>query len=279
MTASSGLAALEEDLARQKKLLGLPPKAWMQPLTGPEGAELLDVAIVGAGLCGLVASAALSHLGVTGVSLFDRAPEGLEGPWITYARMETLRTAKEATGPALGIPALTFRAWFEAQWGEDAWDRMDFAPRAMWMDYMNWYRKVTDPDIVNGCDVTAIVPEGRFLRLTTSHGAFLARRVVIASGLDALGAPRRPEVANKLPKGKILHAADVFDVDMLRGKRVVVVGAGASAMDNAAAALEAGAARVDVLVRRPDLPAIDKFTGTGSKGMTHGYIGLPDDAK
>jgi cation diffusion facilitator CzcD-associated flavoprotein CzcO len=65
----------------------------------------------------------------------------------------------------------------------------------------------------------------------------------------------------------------------LRGKRVAVVGAGASAMDNAAAALEAGAARVDIFIRRPDIPRIDKFTGVGSQGMTHGYVGLPDADK
>jgi cation diffusion facilitator CzcD-associated flavoprotein CzcO len=50
-------------------------------------------------------------------------------------------------------------------------------------------------------------------------------------------------------------------------------------MDNAAAALEAGAARVDVFVRRADIPRIDKFTGVGSQGMTQGYLGLPDADK
>src|SRR5690606_5228404 len=65
----------------------------------------------------------------------------------------------------------------------------------------------------------------------------------------------------------------------LVGKRVAVVGAGASAMDNAAAALEAGAAQVDIFVRRDTIPRIDKFTGIGSRGMTHGYVGLPDETK
>jgi cation diffusion facilitator CzcD-associated flavoprotein CzcO len=279
MTTRQGLAVLEAELARQKRLLGLPPKPWMPKTTAPDGTEPLDVAIVGAGLCGMVASAALAHLGIGNARLFDRAPEGREGPWITFARMETLRTVKEATGPALGIPALTFRAWFETQWGQDAWERMDLAPRVMWMDYMNWYREMTRPDVVNDCDVTMIDPDGRLMRLETSAGPVLARRVVLATGLDALGAPRLPDVAAGLPAGRVLHAADAFDPASLKGRRVVVVGAGASAMDNAAAALEAGAARLDLLVRRPAIPAIDKFTGTGSKGMTHGFVGLPDDAK
>jgi cation diffusion facilitator CzcD-associated flavoprotein CzcO len=58
-----------------------------------------------------------------------------------------------------------------------------------------------------------------------------------------------------------------------------VVGAGASAMDNAATALEAGAARLDMFVRRKELPRINKFTGIGSQGVVHGFAGLPDEWK
>ena len=46
-----------------------------------------------------------------------RSPKDFEGPWATTARMETLRSPKQLTGPALGLPALTFRAWYEAQFG------------------------------------------------------------------------------------------------------------------------------------------------------------------
>jgi hypothetical protein len=63
-------------------------------------------------------------------------PEGFEGPWATTARMETLRSPKELTGPALGLPSLTFRAWFEAQFGAEAWTAMDKIPRLQWMDYL-----------------------------------------------------------------------------------------------------------------------------------------------
>ncbi|WP_180900404.1 NAD(P)-binding domain-containing protein [Martelella soudanensis] len=279
MTETSGLVALEAELERQRTLLNLPPKAWMPATGGPDGAEVLDVAIIGAGLCGLVANLALRMEGISNVRLFDRAPKGREGPWITYARMETLRTVKAAAGPAMGIPALTFRAWFEAQWGGKAWDRMDLAPRTIWMDYMNWFARVTGADVVNDCDVAGIAPEGNLLRLTTTNGPALARRVVIATGLDAMGAPRLPACARHIPKGKVYHSADVFDTKTLKDKRVIVVGAGASAMDNAATALEQGCARLDLLVRRPAIPVIDKFTGTGSRGMTSGYVGLPDRVK
>lgn len=37
-------------------------------------------------------------LQVTNVIILDENPEGLEGPWVTYARMVTLRTNKALTG-------------------------------------------------------------------------------------------------------------------------------------------------------------------------------------
>jgi len=40
-----------------------------------------------------------------------RAPEGREGVWVTFARMPTLRSPKDQTGPDLGLPSLTFEAW------------------------------------------------------------------------------------------------------------------------------------------------------------------------
>ncbi|SOH93931.1 Predicted flavoprotein CzcO associated with the cation diffusion facilitator CzcD [Monaibacterium marinum] len=283
MTSPTGLASLEVDLKRQFELLNLPPKPWLPQVRGPQDAPVLDVAIIGAGLCGLAANTALWMEGISNVRLFDRAPQGREGPWITYARMETLRTSKETAGPAMGVPALTFRAWFEAQWGTQAWQDMGLAPRPMWMDYMLWYRQVTNADIVNDCDVTAITPiatpNGMLMRLTTTTGSYYARRVVIATGLDAIGAPRLPAAAQGIAKGLVYHSADEFDEATLTGKRVVVVGAGASAMDNAAAALEAGCARMDLMVRRPKIPTVDKFSGTSSRGMAAGFVALPDSTK
>ena len=51
--------------------------------------------------------------------------------------MRTLRSPKELTGPAMGLPALTFRAFYEAQYGKEAWQALDRAPRTMWMDYLD----------------------------------------------------------------------------------------------------------------------------------------------
>lgn len=280
---ATNLSSLEGRLAQELDWLNLPARSWV-PSRSHNGAPVLDVAIVGGGMLGLVSAAALRNIGIDNVLCFDRAPSGREGPWITSARMETLRTRKDATGPALGIPSLTFRAWFEAQYGAHAFADMGLIPRPMWMDYLVWYRKVLDLPVQNDTTVTAVtLRDDGLVELSLDFGGAveqrLARRVILATGIDGLGIPGLPEVAKSLPVRYRAHSSDVFDVTALKGKRVAVVGAGASAMDNAAAALEAGAVRVDIFVRRSDIPRVDKFTGVGSRGMTHGYIGLPDETK
>jgi cation diffusion facilitator CzcD-associated flavoprotein CzcO len=272
-----GLAALEARLRYELALLNLPPKAWVP--AGEDG--VFDVLVVGGGLNGLTAAAALKFLGITRVVILDRAAPGTEGPWVTTARMRTLRTAKEVAGPALGIPSLTFRAWFEAQHGHAAWAAMERIPRTMWMDHMVWYRRVLDLPVHNGVEVTLIRPGGDAPVdvETAAHGTFRARRVILATGIDGLGGPAVPDIVAKLPRRVWAHSSEPIDMAALAGRRVAVVGAGASAMDNAACALEAGAASVDLLIRRAEMPRVDKFTGVGSKGMAHGFMALPPEDK
>ena len=223
-----------------------------------------------------------------GVSVvaYDEAPAGLEGPWATTARMETLRSPKQLAGPALGIPSLTFRAWFEAQFGRDAWDALDKIPRLQWMDYLRWYRDVLALPVRNGHRVTDLLPRGDGLvelGLEADGPAATrawARRVVAR---DRPRRPRRPGAAG-LRRGVAAQRAGrtrptTTTTPRSPGLRVGVVGAGASAMDSAATALEAGAAHVHLLVRRADLPRVNKGKGAGNPGFVQGYARLPDDWK
>jgi cation diffusion facilitator CzcD-associated flavoprotein CzcO len=273
------LAELEARLRRDLELLTIPPaKQWLEPRTHPQYGAALDVAIVGAGMAGLSAALALKCLGVRNLRMFDRSPEDFEGPWATYARMEVLRSPKELIGPSLGFSNLTFRAWFEAQFGRAAWDKVHRIPRLRWMDYLRWYRRMVDVAIENDTELVGIGGDREVVVLTLRSAAgtnrIAARRVVLANGRDGLGGPYVPEMFRDLDRTFCAHSSDDIDFPRLRGKTVGVIGAGASAADCAAEALEAGAARVAMLVRRAELPRINRGMGIGSIGLAHGFVRL-----
>ena len=280
----SSLAELEARLRRDVELLVLPPaKDWLEPRTHPEYGAVLDVAVIGAGMSGLAAAFALKCLAVRSLLIFDRSVEGFEGPWATYARMETLRSPPELSGPAFGLSNLTFRAWFEAQFGRAAWKEVHRIPRLQWMDYLRWYRRVIDVPIENETELTDLSGDGEFVILTLRTRAgtrkVAARRVVLANGRDGLGGPYTPPLFEGLDKRYVRHSVEDIDFAALRGKVVGVIGAGASAVDNAAEALEHGAARVAMMIRRPDMPRINKGMGIGSAGFWVGFHSLTDAQK
>src|SRR5271156_6110451 len=108
------LEELEEVVRRDLAYTGYPAPAWV-PGRELHGQRLLDVAIVGAGQGGLATAFDLIRERITNIEVFDRNPAGLEGPWVTFARMITLRTPKHITGPEYGVASLTPRAWYEAK--------------------------------------------------------------------------------------------------------------------------------------------------------------------
>ena len=97
-----------------------PAHPWV-PARHHHGRRVLDVAIIGGGQGGLATAFGLMREKITKIEVFDRAAPGQEGPWVTFARMLTLRTPKHVTGPDLGLPSLTPRAWYEAKFGRAAW--------------------------------------------------------------------------------------------------------------------------------------------------------------
>lgn len=140
---------VKHDLAR----LNYPPTNWVKSLTGPDNNTLVDVLIVGSGMHGQTAAFALRREGISNIRVIDRNPYGKEGPWATYARMPTLRSPKQVNGPDLGIASLTFRAWYEAQHGNQAWDALYKIARLDWLDYLLWVRKMTGIHVDNQCSL------------------------------------------------------------------------------------------------------------------------------
>ncbi|MBV9522551.1 MAG: NAD(P)/FAD-dependent oxidoreductase [Alphaproteobacteria bacterium] len=156
--------------------------------------------------------------------------------------------------------------------------------REDWMAYLGWLRRVTQLPVESEVAVEAIDPAQGFLRLAFAtplrRGALTARKVVLATGRGGSGGCKWPDFVDPaLRPDFAAHTEETIDFASLAGKRVAVLGGGASAFDNAATALEAGAAHVELFVRRPHLPQINKSKGVVYAGFQSGLVHLDDAAR
>lgn len=281
LSSESGIGDLERRIARDLEILNLPAANWPAGVRTADGNAVADVVVVGAGMNGIAAAAALIFKGVRNIRILERASAGNEGPWLTFARMDTLRSPKTLPGPALGIPSLSFRAWYEAAFGPEAWDTLYKIENATWVDYLAFLQRVLSLPVEHEIAVTRITPADGLLKIDTEapRGAstFFARRVVLATGRGGAGGDKIPDFIDAdLWPDLAAHTNETIDFAQLRGRSIGVVGGGASAWDNAATALEKGAARVDMYVRRHSLPQINKGRGSASPGYFHGWSALDD---
>ncbi|MGE4219052.1 MAG: NAD(P)-binding domain-containing protein [Alphaproteobacteria bacterium] len=280
---TDALAILEAEIARDLAYIDFPPKDWVRPRSHPSGRPVLDVAIEGAGMQGLAIAFALRRARIGNILAIDESPQGREGPWTTYARMPNLRTPKGFVGLDLGLPSLSVERWYDARFGAGAWDAIQRIPKHHWMEYLNWYRRILDIPVANDTRLLQIRPEDGLLRLDLDRGGrqdtVYARKLIRASGIAGAGHPRIPAaISDGLPRDRYAHTADAIDFKALAGKRVAVLGAGTSAFDNASTALEAGAKRVDMLMRRDRLSDVTIVYAMYSFGFLRHYADL-DDAR
>lgn len=276
-----GLDALTERVGRELDMItNFPGLDWVPPTTGPDGRRALDVLVVGAGHCGLATGFQLWREQVRNFLIIDKAPDGKEGPWRTFARMHTLRTPKNVTGPDLDIPSLTYQAWHEAQWGVQAWADLGYIPKENWAAYLAWYRRVIGLPVRNETALKAFEPAGDLLKITVEGPAgeevLYARALVLATGIDGTGRWWMPDFVEALPEGRRFHSAEMIDFAPMKGKRVAVLGAGASAFDNAAVALETGAAEVTLYVRRDQPQLVQPYRWLSFNGFLR-HLGELDD--
>lgn len=261
--ATDNLSALSARARHELDMLAYPALPWVKPREHGSGAHVYDVLIVGGGQSGLAIAHGLIREGITNIVCIDRNPAGYEGPWETFARMGTLRTPKFLVGTELGFPSLSIQSYYVARFGRDAWDAIDRVPRTHWMDYLRWYRQVLKLPGRNDTHVLAIgrARDGVIPVEVETNGApqrLHARRVVVATGYDGCGEWRIPsDIRSAVPADRVFHSNGPIDFAPMRGKRVGVLGHGASAFDNAARALAEGARCVDLCFRREKLPLIN----------------------
>ena len=99
------------------RLIGPDPQNWVPDHAGIDH----NVLVVGGGQSGSTFAFALRRVGIGKVSLIDAAKDKAgAGVWLTSARMHKLRTPKALAGPELGLPGLSFQAWYEGRHGAAA---------------------------------------------------------------------------------------------------------------------------------------------------------------
>ncbi|MYU11098.1 NtaA/DmoA family FMN-dependent monooxygenase [Streptomyces sp. SID8361] len=221
-----------------------------------------DVVVVGGGQAGLGIGFALRRAGIGRLSVIDAAAPGATGVWKTIARMHTLRTPKIWPEPEFGHPELSFRAWYEERHGQAAYEALDRIPRLPWAAYIDWIEDTLRVPVRHRTRLVSVAPHEHGLALelvvTDEDGneerrTEVTRRLVFANGVEGTGGFSFPEAFDGLPRELYAHTGEPIDFDNLTGKKVGVLGAGASALDAAATALEAGAAEAHVFTRREKL--------------------------
>lgn len=287
---SDAITALTKQAQQDVARLSYPSRRWTLPRQY-NGQGVQDVVVIGGGQSGISTAFGLQREAVDKVLILEQKPAGLAGPWIDFARMHTLRTPKTVSGPELGVPSLLVQSWYEANYGAQAWADLTKISRQDWQAYLVWLADVLQSPIRHGVTVSDIGPvDGgaqdpeAILRIdlfdTLTGGTLdpvFARAVVLANGIEGAGNWTIPaQITTALPQHLYAHTSQAIDFAALKGKRVVVLGAGASAFDNAATALEAGAGAVTLLARRKELPAVNPYRWMEFSGFLRHFAQLPD---
>ncbi|WP_278262936.1 NAD(P)/FAD-dependent oxidoreductase [Nocardia sp. AG03] len=175
-----------------------------------------DVIVIGAGISGICAAIKLAEAGIDDVLIVEKA-ETFGGTW----------RANTYPGCACDVPSGLYSFSFAPN---SEWSRL-FAPQPEILAYVD--RVAREHGLAArtrfGVEVTAAHWAEDHWRLSTSDGELTARFVVSAAG--PWNEPRVPEIPGlaEFP-GEVFHSARWNHDYDLRGKRVAVVGSGASAV-------------------------------------------------
>jgi FAD-dependent urate hydroxylase len=123
-------------------------------------------------------------------------------------------------------------------------------PLDRFVDYGLWYQRRAVPDVDERA-VRSVEIYARGFRVMLADGEeFTSRRVVVAGGIGAFAT--RPAEFASIPSALASHTSEHNDLRKFAGQRVVVIGAGQSALESAALFKEAGI-EVEVIARTKTL--------------------------
>ena len=201
-----------------------------------------DVVVIGAGPNGLSIAAHLRHAGVE-----HRVFGHTMGAWRfnmpAGMRLKSEPYASDLSGPVPGYLARDYCAAAQEVYPE----RVNPLSREQFISYGTWFAE----NLVPGVEETEVVslsqaPTGGFMVRTATGESIRAARVVIATGIIPF-AYTPPELSG-LPSELVTHTSAHADLEGYRGKDILVVGGGSSALETAALLHERGAA-VKLVIR------------------------------
>lgn len=206
----------------------------------PTSRARFDAIVVGAGPYGLSAAAHLRARGLN-VAVFGKPME----LWREHMpRGMLLRSQWWAANLSDPGRRYTFGRFFSES------GRPPVYPVSLdtFVEYARWFQRHAVPD-VDETYVTSLERQNGDFILTLEDGRRVeAPAVVMAIGLRYY--VNRPREFARLPPGLVSHSSDLQDLERFRGRRVVVIGGGQSAVEYAALLHEAGAI-VDLVSRHP----------------------------
>jgi cation diffusion facilitator CzcD-associated flavoprotein CzcO len=108
----------------------------------------------------------------------------------------------------------------------------------------------------------------------------LARKVVLATGIQGGGEWHVPPfIADNLPRSRYAHTSEPIDFAAMQGRKIGILGGGASAFDNAQHGLGLGVGEMHVFMRRKELPRINPIRYMENAGFLGHFAALDDATK
>jgi FAD-dependent urate hydroxylase len=225
-----------------------------------------DVAIIAAGPYGLAAVTFCRAAGAA-IQIFGRPMES----WLTAKPGDMILRSRWRSSH-IASPADVFSLdRFERVIGRTLPDHIAIAD---FVEYGRWSQAEAVPELDQRLVRNVEQNDQRF-KLTLDDGeATEADAVIVAAGLGRF--PHRPQPFTGLPPDLVTHTADHHYLSVFRAKRVLVVGAGQSALESAALLHESGT-QVEVLARAQALEFLAPEEVSGFVRRANAAIAPPTD--